>query len=102
MIKKILKADLRHYPNRLKYKTVYTVHDEDDTGEFGFIGLNTDGEVEFKITEEKFINIDEMALMYEFMDRLQKIDQNKELDTLRDEYYYGVEPRQTESPDKTS
>lgn len=102
MIKKIVKGNSRHYPSKLKYVIVYTVHDEDDSGELGFIGLNEDNEVHFKVTEEVFLEVADMCILCEFMDRLKRIAENKELNTLRDEYYYGVEPRQTESPDKTS
>jgi hypothetical protein len=93
MIKKITKSNL----NYTHMKHVYTVDDE--KGEFGFIAehANLKG-VHFKLTEEKYLSVPEVCLICEFMDRLQKIIDGNELDTLRDEYYYN-EARPTPSTD---
>jgi hypothetical protein len=97
MIQKIIKSELSY----THMQHVYNVHDEE--GEFGFIALHRDHEeVIFKLTEEKWLELDEMALIYEFMDRIQKIIENKELDTLRNEYFYATDPRKAQSTDSPS
>jgi len=80
---------------------VYYLHDED--GEFGFVALHRDykPDIVFKSTEEVWLDASTMGLIFEFMDRLQKIINNDELDTLRDEYYYN-ETNEARIPNKTS
>lgn len=86
MVRKIVKADRTLYGN--VYKLVYTVHDEDNTGEFGFIALKKTGEVHFKITEDKYLSMDEVNAIDDFMKKLNRIENDEELNTLRDEYFY--------------
>jgi len=87
MITKIRKADLLNY-SRNRYRVVFTVHDEDTTGEFGFIALTIDGFVQFKITEEKYIEFGEMTIIHDFMAKLHRIEHDDEVKLMKDEYNY--------------
>ena len=97
MLRKIIKSELQH--THMQY--VYYLHDEE--GEFGFVALHRDYKpgIIFKETEEVRLDTTTMGLIFEFMDRLQKIINNDELDTLRDEYYYN-ETGQTQSTNSPS
>lgn len=87
MIDKFVRADLALYSYaKHKYKVVYTVHDEDTSGEFGFVALRHDDNVEFKITEEKYIDFLEMTIIHEFMEKLYRIENADALKELQDEY----------------
>lgn len=90
MITKIIRRASRYY------KYVYAVYDEDTANDFGIIGLNTAGEVLFLVTEDKYMNTAEMGIIFEFMDRLQRVANGENLDTLADEYFFN-ETRQAQS-----
>jgi hypothetical protein len=89
----------RDKPYKSHQILIYTV--EDEQGEFGFVVLNKDATVEFKITEELYLKLDEMGFIFEFMDRIKKIHDGEELDTLADEYFYN-ETGKAPGPDSPS
>lgn len=95
MIKEIRKVN---YPT---YKLAYDVYGE-DFQLYGSITLSNRGNVDFHVDDISVLELEEVAIIFELMDRINKINQDKELDTLQEAYFYGIEPRQTESPDKTS
>ena len=95
MITKIVRKHSRYH------KYLFGVYDEDELNFFAFIALNMSGQVYFLITEDKYLDVAEMGIIFEFMDRLQKIGKGTNLDTITDEYFFN-EPGPAQSTNSLS
>lgn len=88
--------------NRPNHKRAYLVFDDEGT-DFGCIILDTNGKVSYyHFYEDRGLTMDEVERIDEFMKMLYRIENDEELDTLRNEYLYAADTRQNQSTDKTS
>lgn len=100
MITRIQKDTSEIYTTKFR-KLVYLLYDEDTVAEFGFVGLTSDGFIRFKLIEGKYLSMEEVEIIYDFMKQLIAVESNKQLDTLREVYYFGNQPRPTQSNNTT-
>lgn len=83
----------RHGTFKNNQKMLYVVHDEDTTAEFGYIILDKQGNVTFRLTEEKALSMDEIQVIDEFMQKIHRIENDDELNTLQEIYYFSKHER---------
>lgn len=92
----------RSLSDKPNHKVAYLIFDE--AFDFGCIILDTSGKVSYHhFEEDKGIEMDEVEIIDEFMKKLHRIENDEELNTLQETYFYAANrPEQTEIPDKTS